>query len=90
MKLSKIAGAIPTIAVAFSAGAASAAPIFDNTDADVTPDVIFGDGNANGGFSVSRSNGIEIGLRGKLRFDDTNNPRNIFNSNGDGSYTFTA
>lgn len=57
-------------------------------DQDVTPDVIFGSGNANGGFTVDRNNGIELGLRGKLRFNDSNQPENTFNSNGDGTYTF--
>ena len=57
-------------------------------DQNVTPDVIFGSGNANGGFTVDRANGIELGLRGKLRFDAANQPQNIFNSNGDGTYSF--
>ena len=90
MKLFKLAGAIPALALVLSAGVASAAPIFDITDANVTPDVIFGSGNANGGFSISQNAGIEIGLRGKLRFDENNNPQNTFNSNGDGTYTFQA
>jgi len=57
-------------------------------DANVTSDVIFGSGNVNGGFTVDQSNGVEIGLRGKLRYDLAGNPQNIFNSNGDGTYTF--
>ena len=71
-------------------------------DQDVTPDVIFGSGNANGSFTVDRvtigdddrgdDSGftIELGLRGKLRFGDDNLPANTFNSNGDGTYTFNA
>jgi hypothetical protein len=59
-------------------------------DQDVTPDVIFGDGNDNGSFTVNRHNGIELGLRGKLRFNDSNQPENTFNSNGDGTYSFDA
>jgi hypothetical protein len=59
-------------------------------DQDVTPDVIFGSGNDNGSFTVNQSNGIELGLRGKLRFNDSNNPENTFNSNGDGTYGFAA
>jgi hypothetical protein len=59
-------------------------------DQDVTPDVIFGSGNANGAFTIDQSNGIELGLRGKLRFDASNSPQNIFNSNGDGTYSFDA
>ncbi|GAB1621546.1 hypothetical protein AAOGI_15960 [Agarivorans albus] len=57
-------------------------------DQNVTNDVIFGSGNANGAFTVDRQNGIELGLRAKLRFDEFNNPQNIFNSNGDGTYQF--
>ncbi len=59
-------------------------------DTDVTNDVIFGSGNANGFFTVAQDNGIEIGLRGKLRHNLTGSPENTFNSNGDGTYTFDA
>lgn len=59
-------------------------------DQNVTPDVIFGSGNANGAFTVDSDNGVELGLRGKLRFDDANQPQNTFNSNGDGTFTFQA
>ena len=47
-------------------------------------------GTLNGGFTVDRRNDIELGLRGKLRFNDINLPQNTFNSNGDGTYTFAA
>ena len=59
-------------------------------DQNVTNNVIFGSGNANGSFTVDRTNGIELGLRAKLRFDASNQPQNIFNSNGDGTYTFSG
>jgi len=59
-------------------------------DQDVTPDVIFGSGNANGAFTTDRSQGVELGLRGKLRFNASNSPENTFNSNGDGTYNFDA
>lgn len=59
-------------------------------DANVTPGVIFGSGNTNGSFTVDRANGVELGFRGKLRHDATGQPQNIFNSNGDGTYTFHA
>ena len=55
-------------------------------DQDVTPDAIFGGGNDNGSYTVDRSNGVELGMRGKLRFPASN----IFNSNGDGTYTFST
>jgi hypothetical protein len=62
---------------------------------NVTPDVIMGTGNANGGFTVDQANGVELGLRGKLRFDGTNQPQNVFNYTGisgagHGVYTFAA
>lgn len=68
-----------------------AVPAFGLTfDQNATPDVIFGSGNANGSFTVDRQGPIELGLRGKLRFDTNNQPQNIFNSNGDGTYNFVA
>jgi len=57
-------------------------------DQPVTPEVIFGSGNSNGSFTVDRRNGIEVGLRAKLRYDANGNPQNVFRSNGDGSYTY--
>ena len=69
------------------AGNSSAVIMYDQ---NVTNNVIFGTGNANGAFTVDRANGIELGLRAKLRFDDTNQPDNIFNSDGAGTYTFDA
>ncbi len=57
---------------------------------NVTPDVIFGSGNANGSFTVDQNNGVELGLRGKLRHNASGAPENTFNSNGDGTYSFAA
>ena len=57
---------------------------------NVTPDVIFGSGNANGSFTVDQNNGVELGLRGKLRHNASGSPENTFNSNGDGTYSFAA
>lgn len=59
-------------------------------DENVTPDVIFGSGNANGAFTVDRNNGVELGLRAKLRHNASGQPENTFNSNGDGTYSFAA
>ncbi len=64
-------------------------------DQNVTPDVVFGSGNANGAWAVDQvfSPGdalMELGLRAKLRYDQNGQPQNIFNSNGDGTYTFNA
>ncbi len=55
-------------------------------DQNVTPDVIFGSGNANGNFTVDQNNGVELGLRAKQRFPKAN----TFNSNRDGTYSFSA
>ncbi len=79
--------AIAVAAVAALPASAANALTFDQ---NITPTVIFGSGNANGGFTVDRNNGVELGLRAKLRFDENNQPQNQFNSNGDGSYTFAA
>jgi hypothetical protein len=61
-------------------------------DSDITPGVIFGSGNANGGWTIFQDsrNGLELGLRAKLRHDENGDPQNQFNSNGDGTYTFDA
>jgi hypothetical protein len=73
-----------------SAALAVPAAAVTTYDDVVTNAVIFGAGNANGGFTVDRSNGVELGLRAKLRFDASNQPQNVYNSNGDGTYTFPA
>lgn len=78
-----LAVALCSLALAF-ATTADAVTTFDD---DVTPDMIFGAGNGNGSFTVDRANGVELGLRGKIRFPV---PQNTYNSNGDGSYTFKA
>jgi hypothetical protein len=68
-------------------GAALAVEQFDQ---NVTPDVIFGSGNANGSYTTDRVDSLEIGLRGKLRFNASCMAENTFNSNGDGTYSFIA
>lgn len=84
-KLGTIAGAAALIAGIGLAGTALADIGFDQ---DVTPDAIFGSGNDNGAFTTDRQNNVEIGLRGKLRFNAVGDPENTFNSNGDGTYSF--
>ena len=59
-------------------------------DQNVTNNAIFGSGNLNGSYTVDRSAGLELGLRGKLRFNEFNVAENTFNSNGDGTYSFDA
>ncbi|MEM6973906.1 MAG: hypothetical protein AAF577_13985 [Pseudomonadota bacterium] len=62
---------------------ASAVTTFDDT---LNTNVFFGTGNENEAFTVDRANGIEIGLRAKLRFDDNNQPQPIYGSQGNGTY----
>lgn len=62
---------------------------------NVTPDVIFGDGNANGSFTVftdATPNGdtIELGLRAKVRHNASGLPENTFNDLADGEYYHLA
>lgn len=73
---------ILAVAILGMLGAASPAYalLFDQT---VTPHVIFGSGVPNGGWTVDRANGVELGLRARLRGLPT------VNSNGDGTYSFT-
>jgi len=77
-----VVAAIATLTISTQAHAAAMA-----FDQNVTPDVIFGSGNANGGFTVDQNNGVELGLRAKVRFPV---PMNVFNSNGDGTYSHPA
>lgn len=85
----KLRAVLITASVALCAANASAALLFDQ---NVTPGVIFGNGNANGGFTVDTAQGVELGLRAKLRHDPSagGQPQNIFNSNGNGTYSFNA
>lgn len=62
---------------------------------NVTPDVIFGDGNANGSFTVftdatPTGDTIELGLRAKVRFNESGVPENTFNELAPGEYYFLA
>lgn len=59
-------------------------------DANVTNNAIFGGGNINGSYTVLQEEGIELGIRGKLRHNASGAPENTFNSNGDGTYSFDA
>ena len=76
-------------ALAFAAPA-SAVVEYDH---DVTSNVIYGTGNLTGGWAVDQNAnlGIELGLRAHVRYDVvTNEPANIFNSDGLGTYTHAA
>ncbi|GAA6203506.1 MULTISPECIES: PEP-CTERM sorting domain-containing protein [Thalassotalea] len=84
MKFNFINSAIAGTVMILS-GAANAGLLYDQ---NLVNGVHFGSGNQNGSFTVDTNNGIEIGIRGKLRFDENNNPQPIYNSNGDGTYSF--
>lgn len=75
------------VAASLQASPAKAVIAFDQ---DVTNNVIFGSGNANGSWTTDRANGVEVGLRAKVRFNAANAPENTFNSNGAGTYEFQA
>lgn len=51
---------------------------------------IFGSGNADTHWTVDNESGIQLGLRAKLRFDENNQPANVFNYDGVDTYTFRA
>ena len=59
-------------------------------DQNVTSNQIQGSGVTNGSYTVDQAGGVELGLRGKLRHDAAGAPQNLFNSNGDGTYSFAA
>jgi len=73
---------ILAVAILTALGAASPAYalLFDQ---NITPHVIFATGIPSGGWTVDRANGVELGLRARLRSQPT------VNSNGDGTYSFT-
>jgi hypothetical protein len=79
----KLAILMVAAVIAFTVGWANIALAVVEFDQDVTPDAIFGSGNANGGFTTDRQNGIELGIRAKIPF------AGILNSNGDGTYSYT-
>jgi hypothetical protein len=75
---------VAAVAAILAASSAHGAIEFDQ---NVTNNVIYGSGNANGGWTTDRNNGIELGLRAHVRFPL---PLNVFNSNGDGTYNHAA
>lgn len=56
-------------------------------DQDVTPDVFYGTGNSNGGWTIDLQNNIELGLRTHRR---TPVPSAETGSNGDGTYSWES
>lgn len=75
-----------TAAIAFGTGSATALPV--NGTGNVTSNVIMGSGITNGSWTGVNVDGLELALRGKLRYDAAMMPQNIFNYDGDRTYTF--
>lgn len=89
-RLSRIGGLVAAAAVFGIGGLTAPAHAVVSFDQNVTSNTIFGSGNTNGAFTVDRSNGVELGLRTKVRFNGAGVAENTFNSNGDGTYSFAA
>jgi len=84
----KYAVVVAASMLAFSLCGANSADAVVQYEQHVTPEVILGIDNDNGSFTTDRRNGVEIGLRAKLRFNADNLPENTFNSNSNGTYSF--
>lgn len=78
--------ALAVLATAILSAPATAGLI--NGTGNVNPDVIFGSGNTNGSFTGVTENDIELGLRGKLRYNTSGIPEATYNYDGDKTYTF--
>lgn len=92
-KVGFFAGALAAGLVVFTS-AAIAAPV-DFGVGDVTKNVIMGTGIGNGSFTGVRAGSIEVGLRGKVRYDSGNigtdgfgKPSGTYNYDGVRTYTF--
>ncbi|MEM6583206.1 MAG: PEP-CTERM sorting domain-containing protein [Pseudomonadota bacterium] len=60
----------------------------------ITPDIIFGTGNSNRGFTVETSGSLELGIRAKLRYGPTGQPNDEIGvgiiENPSGTYFFDS
>jgi hypothetical protein len=85
MKTSAVVVAMLLLSTLVPRGPAPAAPIFDG---DVTPQVYLPN-SVNGWWKIDRAEetGVEVGLRAKIRWPE---PLNVFNSNGDGTYSHST
>jgi hypothetical protein len=71
--------------------AASCAALSQAQAADVNITAIYGAGNGPGGWTAVTTGNVQLGLRAKVRYDVADNlPKNIYNSDGDGTYTMAA
>ena len=87
-----VSGRISAVALAAFLGS-----VADAKAGSVSPDVIyniFSTPNANGSFTIATVSGgadglsSELGLRARLRYDETGEPQNVFNWDGTDTYTF--
>lgn len=82
--------------MATSASAVTYQPFDTSPEFLVTPtkpspndnEIVVGSGIANGSFTVTTANDVEIGQRAKLRFDTNGDPQNRTNFDGTDTYTF--
>ena len=73
------------ITAAFLSAGTQAAIVHDS---DIAGNVIFGSGNADGGWTINQTGNMELALRAKVRYDVGDNlPKNTFNANGDGTFS---
>jgi len=75
-------GLISTVALCAGMLASGTLAMPVNNTGDVIPDVFFGTGNANGSFTGTTQDNVEVALRGKIRFEGT------YNYDGDHTYIF--
>src|SRR5688500_6489467 len=87
--LLRMIGGMSVSAVAFAAFAAQAAPIEHNQD--LPSNIIMGDGITDGGFTTDTAIRVVVGLRGKVRYDLSDDlTKNFYNSNNDGTFNHAA
>lgn len=83
-----IKNTLKTAAIAITLGVAS---LTWSNQADaglLTSEVIFGSGNANGGFTIEQFGSLELGLRAKLRYNENGQAENTFPWDSADTYTF--
>lgn len=68
-----------------AAGTQAGAAIVHSSD--IVGNAIFGTGNSDGGWTINQTGNMELALRAKVRYDAAGDPQNIFNANGDGTFS---
>jgi hypothetical protein len=76
------------LAAAFVSASAQAGIVHNS---DIVGNVIFGSGNADGGWTINQTGNMELAMRAKVRYDlSDNQPKNVFNANGNGTFSHAA